>query len=187
MLADVTQSCGVTPEIAQRIREDLYPSVRARGEKVRWVTRIAAEREDGACRDWPCALNNRGYGTVRWNGKQVKATHVILELTGRPRPHPKAFALHSCDRPACVAPWHLRWGTPADNSADAVARGRVAHNDGPANGLAKLTDADVLAIRAAKGKRTQRALAEDYGVHFTVINKILLGKTWRHLLPEESA
>jgi hypothetical protein len=51
--------------------------------------------------------------------------------------------------------------------------------------MSKLTDDQVRAIRAAHG--TLRSLGDEYGVHFTVIQKIRAGKTWRHLLDEEVA
>lgn len=35
------------------------------------------------------------------------------------------YALHSCDNPRCVNPSHLRWGTAADNTNDAVTRKRL--------------------------------------------------------------
>jgi hypothetical protein len=47
--------------------------------------------------------------------------------------------------------------------------------------LAKLNEDAVRAILA--DKRTQAAIARDYGVHFTIINKIKLRKTWKHVQP----
>ena len=57
---------------------------------------------------------------------------------------------------------------------DRVARGeRSSH--------AKLTEADVLAIRSLEGRMTQQALAEMFGVSIGTINPILRRKTWTHL------
>jgi hypothetical protein len=179
----MTKSSPAAPDAAQLIRESLSPSARARGQKVRWMQSLVRGDAREGCRDWPWGLNNKGYGAIRWEGATQKATHVILDLDGRPRPHPRAFALHSCDRPICVAPWHLRWGTPADNAVDREARGRARPAQGMASGLARLTDDDVRAIRASG--ETLRALGTRYGVHFTVIQKVRAGKTWRHLLPDE--
>jgi hypothetical protein len=105
------------------VRLYLNKSYRERQAKVSWLERVAAEDGDG-CRDWPWGVNNKGYAMVRWDGRQQKAGHVVLELSGRPRPDAASMQLHSCDRPACVAPWHLRWGTAAENVADCIARDR---------------------------------------------------------------
>lgn len=96
-----------------------------RSERIIWVRAVATSDQRGRrCIEWPWAKNNKGYGVIGWNG-QRKAGHVILELSGRERPSPAHHQLHSCDNPGCVAPWHLRWGTNAENVADAVSRGRL--------------------------------------------------------------
>jgi hypothetical protein len=69
--------------------------------------------------------NPDGYGRLRHKGRLTMATRVALELVGRPRPSDRHFALHSCDNPPCCNPSHLRWGTKAENAADAMERGRI--------------------------------------------------------------
>lgn len=147
-------------------------------ERNRWVRALAVEPTGKGCRDWPWATNGKGYAFIRWEGRQTRVGHLILELSGHPRPSPEHQQLHSCDRPVCVAPWHLRWGTPAENAADKVGRGRQPRGTG--NPAAKLTEADVAAIRAATG-RTLRSLGEQYGVDRTVVGKIRRGKFWTHV------
>lgn len=98
------------------------PSKDSRQRKVEWLRALASEQGEG-CRDWPWATTSKGYGVVRWDGRLRRVGHVALELSGRPRPE-GAHQLHSCDRPTCVAPWHLRWGTHLENIADKVERGR---------------------------------------------------------------
>lgn len=46
---------------------------------------------------------------------------------------------------------------------------------------ARLTLADVLAIKGAAGQRSQHALAREYHVSATAIGDILCGRTWAHV------
>lgn len=75
------------------------------------------------CWPWLGASNQFGYGQIRDGERARLATHVALEIDGRPRPD-GALALHSCDNPICVNPNHLRWGTKRDNTLDMIERGQ---------------------------------------------------------------
>jgi hypothetical protein len=114
-------------------------------------------------------------------------------------PHGR-YVLHRCDNRRCCNPSHLFVGTQQDNMDDMLAKGREgmgeakAHH-GSAHGRAKLTEADVLAIRAGTaGKafgrdpqtgrlvgRGARDLAERYGVSVATINQIARRHIWKHI------
>jgi hypothetical protein len=84
------------------------------------------------CWNWTGSKTSRGYGTVFVGGRRkMLATHAALDLSGRPRPSPKHYALHACDNPSCVNPAHLRWGTQTDNMADMYARDRHGRPNRP--------------------------------------------------------
>ena len=95
--------------------------------------------------------------------------------------------MHSCDNPPCCNPAHLRAGTHAENEADKWARNRtrLQGRSGTANSQARLTDQQVLAIRARyrSGLETQRSLAVQYGVTRQTIGKIVRGLKWSSLPP----
>ena len=136
---------------------------------------------------WPWTGRTIGHGRgqfyCRVDGKPrlALASHYVLAMDGRPRPD-GLNALHSCDNPNCCNPRHLSWGTQKANVAQAMSRGR--HQRGEASGRARLTEAEVLAIRA--DERGCRRLAREYGVGVQTIVGIRAGKTWRHLLPNIS-
>ncbi len=76
------------------------------------------------CWLWTGQLDRDGYGTITGRGmKPVKAHRLSWELAHGRSPG-KLWVLHSCDTPACVNPAHLRLGTPKDNTADMISRGR---------------------------------------------------------------
>ena len=129
------------------------------------------------CLVWTKCKNSRGYGVVAAKGKQYLAHRLIYELfVGTIAPG--MWILHSCDHPSCVNPAHLRQGTPKDNSKDRSERLRAMH--GEKNTFAKLTDAQVLKIRASADSFSR--LAKEYKVSWFTIDLIKRGKSWRHLL-----
>lgn len=83
-----------------------------------------------SCIDWPFARTARkgrpgwDYGQMFVDGRVRYAGHLVLEAMGQPRPSDAHEMLHSCDRPCCVNPRHLRWGTHAENMQDMVDRQR---------------------------------------------------------------
>lgn len=115
-------------------------------------------------------------------GRYVKASRYMWELMNGAIPTGMMIC-HHCDNPACVRPDHLFVGTAADNTHDAMQKGRLSHNTGlrgTANRLARLSEAQVLEIRGiyVPGRFGARRIAKIYGVHKETIAAILKGKSW---------
>lgn len=93
------------------------------------------------------------------------------------------FVCHSCDNPACVNPEHLFLGTSKDNNQDCARKGRnkASKGRGIANIRAKLTESDVLAIRAIPKEIKNTHIAKQYGVSDVAVSYIRLRRTWRHI------
>jgi hypothetical protein len=125
-----------------------------------------------ACWPWTGCRNEDGYGQLLWQG-QPRGAHRLawIEKHG-PIPPETPHVLHRCDNPPCRNESHLWLGTNDDNNADMMAKGR--------HGTAKLTAADVRAIRAATGM--QSVIAARFGVTQANVSCIRSGKTWRHVL-----
>lgn len=133
---------------------------------------------NSGCFLWLASVNEWGYGTLRWHGATRRAHRLMWELQNGPITDGRQV-LHKCDNPACINPKHLRIGTNADNVADKVSKGRQAKLKGSETGAAKLTEKEVLEIRASS--KTQRALGLKYGVTQSAIHCILARKCWTHI------
>lgn len=87
--------------------------------------------------------------------------------------------LHHCDNPPCVRPDHLFLGTVIDNNADRDAKGRHVPMPGEANGNARLTDRQVVAIRELLRRgMPQQLVAEAAGTCQSNVSLIHRGEAW---------
>jgi hypothetical protein len=134
---------------------------------------------DDECWPWLAYRNWDGYGRFRIGEGNVLAHRHAFELTRSAVPD-GLRVLHDCDNPCCCNPAHLHLGTIAENNAERNARGREAR--GERNGRARLTEADVRAIRArlAHG-HSHTSVADAFGVHSKTIYQLAYGLTWRHV------
>jgi hypothetical protein len=97
------------------------------------------------CWEWTGLLNPQGYGCFHWQGKPVLAHRFSLSLTSNIT---DKLVCHHCDNPRCVNPAHLYAGTAQTNSKDAKDRNRLWSAPGSKNPYSKLTESEVLDIRA---------------------------------------
>ena len=105
---------------------------------------------DSECWPWIGLRDKDGYGIMKVNGRMVRVHRFAWERVNGPVP-PGMLICHHCDNPPCCNPSHLRSASPAINMADKMERGRWRGGKGESQGHSKLSESDVLAIRAAAG------------------------------------
>jgi hypothetical protein len=138
----------------------------------------AATGGENECWNW-LASTSKGYGQIMVGQKPQRAHRVSFEIFHGPIPN-DLHVCHRCDNKLCINPSHLFLGTNADNTADKVSKNRQHRLRGIAHGGAKLTDADVLAIRARIGAPAPE-VGRLYGVGPEAILAIWHRRNWKHI------
>lgn len=130
--------------------------------------------------------DERGYRRVvlRRDGKYRKAYlhHAIAALAYGPRP-PGLNVLHWDDDKANNFPSNLRYGTYVENMADSFRNGKFRTLQGADRPNSKLDDDDIRRVRTlvASGLN-QSAVGRIVGVSPSIINEIVHGKRWTHVV-----
>ena len=133
------------------------------------------------CWMWVADADTCGYGRMRIKGKHVGAHRISYELHNGAIPE-GLHVLHQCDTPVCVNPAHLSLGTHADNMRDRDLKGRNNPFMGEKHYAAKLTEKDVLEMRALRLKGALlRELAAKFDVGLTAVGRIVKRNTWKHI------
>lgn len=152
----------------------------------RFYLQVDIPSDPSLCWEWTGAKGGMGYGQFWGTTKTIKAHRFAYEHFNSPIPA-GLVVRHTCDNPGCVNPKHLLVGSTQDNVDDKISRNRHVVSPGERNGMAKLTESDVIAIlEGLKNGETQRSLADKFGVSRTVVTRIRNGTRWGHLQDEET-
>ena len=127
------------------------------------------------CWPWKGWKNPFGYGSFKVDGESMTAHRAAYQFIHGPPDRP--VIRHKCDNPPCCNPTHLVAGTHIDNVIDRVVRDRSAI--GVRNGRARLSENDVMVIRASR--RSNSEMAKAYGVNHSTISAIRLRLSWKHV------
>lgn len=126
-----------------------------------------------------------GYRYLILHAKGFKKTHKVHTLVAAafigPRPPGKQINHMDGDK-ANNRHTNLEYVTSSENHQHAHSLGLFHVRRGVEHHAARLTEADVIAIRASSD--THQALGETYGVSRAAITNIKNGKRWKHLYSE---
>jgi len=136
------------------------------------------------CWPWLRYTDFFGYGQI-YDGRKYRAVpahRIVWELMYGVIPD-GICVCHHCDSPSCCNPEHLFLGTRADNSHDAMQKGRLYRPVGELCTRSKLTVEQVLEIRRrySTGKVSQPRLATEFGVGKSAVNRAIRRETWKHI------
>ena len=136
------------------------------------------------CWEWPNSrFTASGYGqfNVSCAMSWVDSAHRLSYRVNKGPIPVGLFVCHTCDNRPCFNPSHLFLGTPADNSADMMRKGRFNNNRNISkledHCRAKLTVAGVKEIRTRQ--ESVKVLAERYGVSESAVRQARSGSTWK--------
>jgi hypothetical protein len=131
------------------------------------------------CWNWKGAKDLDGYGFIKSKeGPQLRAHRAMYELHYGAIP-PGLVVCHKCDNPSCVNPDHLFAGTPKENTQDMLAKSRGGDRRGTKNGVAKLTEQQVLEIYASSWPTVR--IAATYKISDATVYAIKNGRAWAWL------
>lgn len=123
-----------------------------------------------------------GYGLLHLylgRDRRVATVHAVVAAAFiGPRP-PGMCVCHNDGDPKNNRVSNLRYDTPRANNGDKRRHG--THVCGEKSPVAKITAEQVLEIRALRGRVKQADIAARFGVTFSNVSAIQLGKSWRHV------
>lgn len=148
------------------------------GNALRFLNRAVASKTDD-CILWPYQESPTGRPRMHFRGKSVNTARAVCILAHGEPAGDKNEAAHLCGNRLCVNPRHIRWATRRENEEDKLAHGtRLRGSDLT---QAKLTEDQVLTIRAQLAERSQSSLAREYGVTQSAIWAISSRRVWAWL------
>lgn len=140
---------------------------------VLFLSQVQTDKPD-SCWTWRGCKNNMGYGVFAWSKNRTGAhRYSWMFFNNRDIPIGK-MVLHSCHRPDCVNPLHLRIGDQFDNMSDRKLIGNYLRGENHVNSVISNEDAKAIYF----DRRTCRVIAESYGVSRDVVQRIRSGQTY---------
>ncbi len=143
-------------------------------------------REPDQCWNWKLSPTRHGYGLFAAGGTLHRCTRFVWihsgglyskEITGKLR------ITTSCGNKMCCNPKHMKLNSQQEVWDRIKEAGTMTV--GSKHKMSKLTEADVIDIRARYVKRSDAdglgGIAKDYSVTPGCVRDIIIRKTWRHV------
>jgi len=130
---------------------------------------------ESGCWLWLGQWNRAGYGQASIDGVSKPAHRVFFShAIGQPVRR-GVMVCHKCDTPACVNPTHLFAGTNSDNMLDMYRKGRAGVRD-----LSRKLDVRAAEeIHGLRGRMSNQAIADRFGISIQMVANVLKGRSWR--------
>jgi hypothetical protein len=148
------------------------------GRGYNWVLDHASHY-DHDCLKWPFSRDTKGYGTLGYNGKVLRAHRVMCQIAWGDPPSPEHQAAHTCGRGhlGCVNPMHLSWKTSSENQLDRKRHGTVRTNK--TGSRTPLTPIQIADIRSLIGRETVTAIAAKFGISRRTVERVRAGRQYK--------